>query len=159
MINVFCVYSWKSVHVLFSWSSQRWFRISDSLFPRMLVGTFLTSPGSSPQKIYKPLRENAHHKSFLAVISFLMWIRFCFFCPKQVFCLGSFFTMIFSSHPLQKWKVFSATYLLPRNPIPFLSNPTGGGNRGLQGAMMPARLDTQYYLQGLVFGNKKIPWT
>ena len=123
----------------------------------MFVGTFLTSPRSSPQKIYKPLRENAHHKSFLAVISFLMRICFWFFCCPQnlVFLFGSFFYhVVFSSPPVQKWKDFFGTFFSLEIRL-FLSNPTGGGNRGLQGAMMPARLDTQYYLQGIFVGTKR----
>lgn len=128
MINVLCVYSLKSVHVFFSWSSQRWFRISDSFFPRMFVGTCLTSPGSSPQKIYKPLKENTHHKSFLAVISWKNVDMFLFFCCQQnyrVFFVWFLF-YIFLVHTRFKYGRIFQHILLPRNPT-FPFQPTGGG--------------------------------
>lgn len=156
MINVLCVYSLKSVHVFFSWSSQRWFRISDSFFPRMFVGTCLTSPGSSPQKIYKPLKENTHHKSFLAVISWknVDMFLFVFLLPTKLscfFCLVPFLHL-FGSHPVQIWKDFSTHFAPSKSDFSF---PTNRGGKGLQGAMMQARLDTQYYLQGIFFLEQK----
>lgn len=127
MINVLCVYSLKSVHVFFSWSSQRWFRISDSFFPRMFVGTCLTSPGSSPQKIYKPLKENTHHKSFLAVISWKNVDMFLFFVANKIivfFLFGSFFTSFWFT-PGSNMEGFFNTFCSLEIRL-FLSNQPGG---------------------------------
>lgn len=81
-----------------------------------------------------------------------------FFSKKILFFFGVpyFFTVIFSSRPVQKWKDFSATFAPLEIRLPFLFNQPGG-NRGLQGAMMPARLDTQYYLQWIGFWEQKNP--